>query len=158
MSKYKPSTLDDFEVLNRRREAQRRQLVEQSTPTGSNVYATTEKVQDLDLTGLRDQVDALERDKQDKLTAGDNVQISAANVISATDTTYDDATTSVHGLMSTSDKQKLDQLAVLPVGAMVIMRSQVAPALHGTWTLVTGFHLPMTNVSSTTFYLYERTA
>ena len=65
MSKYKPSTLDDFDVLNRYREQQRRQLVEQSTPTGSNVYATTEKVQDLDLSGLRDQVDALERDKQD---------------------------------------------------------------------------------------------
>ena len=126
MSKYKPSTLDSFDVMRRYRDAQRRQLVEQSAPTGSNVYATTEKVQDLDLDGLRDQVDALERDKQDVLTAGDNIQISAANVISATDTTYNDATQSVHGLMSTSDKTKLDTLSVLPVGAMVIMKTATA--------------------------------
>lgn len=47
------------------------------------------------------------------ITAGDNVTITpdATNdkvTIAATDTTYSDATTSMHGLMSTTDKAKLD--------------------------------------------------
>lgn len=40
--------------------------------------------------------------------AGENIQISAARVISATDTTYSDATTSTAGLMSVADKIKLN--------------------------------------------------
>lgn len=158
MAIYKPSTLDDFDVMRRERDEMRRRITENTAPTGSNVYATTEKVKDFDLTGLQQDVADLQTNKQDKLTAGSNVQISESNVISATDTTYNDATTTTHGLMSTSDKTKLDNLAYLPVGSMVIMRTQTAPALYGTWTLVTGFHLHMTNVSSSTLYLYERTA
>lgn len=47
------------------------------------------------------------------LTAGDNVTLtpnttSDTITIAATDTTYSDATTSTHGLMSTADKTKLD--------------------------------------------------
>lgn len=47
------------------------------------------------------------------LTAGDNVTLtpnttSDSITIAATDTTYSDATTSTHGLMSTADKTKLD--------------------------------------------------
>ena len=159
--KYRPTTLDDFDVLRRAREAQRRDIAGQAAPTGSNVYATTEKLQELDVGTLPDRVSDLEDEmlnKQDILTAGTNVQISAQNVISATDTTYNDATQSTHGLMSTADKTKLDNLAYLPVGSMVIMRTNTAPALYGTWTLVTGLHLHMTNISSTTLYLYERTA
>lgn len=41
-------------------------------------------------------------------TAGTNIQISDENVISATDTTYNAATTTVAGLMSATDKTKLD--------------------------------------------------
>lgn len=48
--------------------------------------------------------------KQDALTAGDNITISGTT-ISATDTTYDDATTSASGLMSAADKTKLDGIA-----------------------------------------------
>ena len=44
------------------------------------------------------------------ITAGDNVTISSGK-ISATDTTYSAATTSVAGLMSASDKTKLDGIA-----------------------------------------------
>ena len=40
--------------------------------------------------------------------AGDNIQISPARVISATDTTYSDATTTTAGLMSVADKIKLN--------------------------------------------------
>lgn len=47
--------------------------------------------------------------KQDSLTAGDNIQITN-NVISATDTTYSPATTSVNGLMSSTDKTKLNSV------------------------------------------------
>lgn len=180
MAKYKPSTLDDFEVMRRSRDSQRRALDASNAPSGSNVYATTEKVQELDLGDLVTRVDDLETGKQDKLTAGANVditsnvisatdttytaganvQISSGNVISATDTTYSNATQSAAGLMSSTDKAKLDGIVddVLPVGSMVIMRTDTAPALTGTWTKVTGFHLHMTNASSTTLYLYERTA
>nr|DAG49725.1 MAG TPA: hypothetical protein [Caudoviricetes sp.] len=45
--------------------------------------------------------------KQDKLTAGTNITIDG-NIISAKDTTYGDATQSAHGLMSVTDKKKLD--------------------------------------------------
>lgn len=45
--------------------------------------------------------------KQNTLTAGNNIQING-NTISATDTTYSDATQSSAGLMSASDKTKLD--------------------------------------------------
>lgn len=48
--------------------------------------------------------------KQNNLTAGTNIQIND-NVISATDTTYSDATTSTHGLMTAADKTKLDGIA-----------------------------------------------
>lgn len=44
---------------------------------------------------------------QDKLTAGSNITIDD-NTISATDTTYSDATTASAGLMSSTDKVKLD--------------------------------------------------
>lgn len=45
--------------------------------------------------------------KQDKLTAGENITIDGTT-ISAKDTTYDVATQSANGLMSSSDKTKLD--------------------------------------------------
>ena len=48
--------------------------------------------------------------KQNKLTAGANVQINN-NTISATDTKYNNATQSTAGLMSASDKTKLDGIA-----------------------------------------------
>lgn len=54
---------------------------------------------------MKDDIDG----KQDELTAGSNVQISN-NVISATDTTYGNATTSEAGLMSAADKAKLDAM------------------------------------------------
>lgn len=186
MAKYRPSTLDDFDVTRRARDEQRRAVDASAMPTGSNVYATTEKVQNLDLGDLVTRVGDLETGKQDKLTAGANVQISSGSVISATDTTYtaganvqisgnneisatdttySNATQSTAGLMSSTDKTKLDGIAAgaqvnepLPVGTMLIMKTNNAPSLTGTWTLVTGFHLPMTNSSSTTYYLFERTA
>ena len=46
-------------------------------------------------------------DKQDKLTAGENITIDGTT-ISAKDTTYDVATQSANGLMSSADKKKLD--------------------------------------------------
>jgi len=44
---------------------------------------------------------------QDKLTAGSNITITGSTV-SATDTTYSDATTASDGLMSSTDKVKLN--------------------------------------------------
>ena len=55
---------------------------------------------------------ALESSKQDKLIAGSNIQIAEdGKTISATDTTYVDATASTSGLMSATDKTKLDGVA-----------------------------------------------
>lgn len=52
--------------------------------------------------------------KQDNLVASSNIQIAAdGKTISATDTTYSNATTSAAGLMSASDKSKLDSLATV---------------------------------------------
>lgn len=45
---------------------------------------------------------------QAKLTAGENISISEDNIINATDTTYDIATTDKSGLLSASDKSKLN--------------------------------------------------
>lgn len=67
-------------------------------------------------------MDAAEPGDSFGLVAGSNVSISADNTtgnitIAATDTTYSDATTTTHGLMSTADKTKLDSLrssAVIP--------------------------------------------
>ena len=54
----------------------------------------------------------MESSKQDKLIAGSNIQIAEdGKTISATDTTYVDATTSTSGLMSATDKTKLDGVA-----------------------------------------------
>lgn len=60
--------------------------------------------------GQDDRLTALETGKQDKLTAGTNVTISGTT-ISAKDTTYNVASTSTNGLMSSSDKSKLDGIA-----------------------------------------------
>lgn len=59
----------------------------------------TDKAVDIDLSG-----------KQDKLTTGTNITITG-NTISAVDTTYSEATTTVAGLMSATDKAKLDAVA-----------------------------------------------
>ncbi len=54
----------------------------------------------------------LESSKQDKLIAGSNIQIAEdGKTISATDTTYNDATTTNSGLMSATDKTKLNGIA-----------------------------------------------
>lgn len=53
--------------------------------------------------------------KQGTLTAGSNITISGST-ISATDTTYSNATTSTAGLMSASDKTKLDSIDAPLVG------------------------------------------
>lgn len=79
-----------------------------------NKFESTDKMNPTTLNGLNDNADkidtalaGLNTNKQNKLTAGTNISISG-NTISATDTTYNDATTTVAGLMSTADKTKLD--------------------------------------------------
>lgn len=59
---------------------------------------------------LMDDVDAKLANKQNTLTAGSNITING-NTISATNTTYGNATTGAAGLMSAVDKQKLDGIA-----------------------------------------------
>lgn len=65
-------------------------------------------------------------DKQGKLTAGVNITISDST-ISAKDTTYEVATTSANGLMSSSDKTKLNGIATnannytLPIATKTVL-------------------------------------
>ena len=63
--------------------------------------------------------------KQDKLTAGANVTIDGAT-ISATDTTYGEASATASGLMSAADKAALDGLAT---GATVPKKAETAGRL-----------------------------
>lgn len=69
--------------------------------------------------------------KQDKLTAGANVSIDGAT-ISATDTTYGEATTAKAGLMSAADKVKLDGLAT---GETVPKKAEAAGKLAAARTV-----------------------
>lgn len=69
--------------------------------------------------------------KQDALTAGANVSIDGAT-ISATDTTYGEATTAKAGLMSAADKVKLDGLAT---GETVPKRAEAAGKLAAARTV-----------------------
>lgn len=61
--------------------------------------------------------------KQDALTAGANINIVGAT-ISATDTTYDEATASSSGLMSAADKATVDGIASGAVPAKVAERAR----------------------------------
>lgn len=57
----------------------------------AQVLKNKEDIEAIDVSGLEDDVEQLQTDvagKQDKLTAGSNISISAENEISATDTTY----------------------------------------------------------------------
>lgn len=65
--------------------------IEYETDNAKNCPATKEEV----------------NSKQDKLTVGDNITINN-NVISAKDTTYSNATTTAAGLMSSTDKKKIN--------------------------------------------------
>lgn len=69
--------------------------------------------------------------KQDALTAGANVSIDGAT-ISATDTTYGEATTAKAGLMSAADKVKLDGLAT---GETVPKKAEAAGKLAAARTV-----------------------
>ena len=69
--------------------------------------------------------------KQDALTAGANVSIDGAT-ISATDTTYGEATTAKAGLMSAADKVRLDGLAT---GATVPKKAETAGKLAAARTV-----------------------
>lgn len=64
----------------------------------------------IDLTDYynKTETDALLDEKQDTLTAGSNITIAQDGTISATDTTYNNATQNDAGLMSAADKTKLD--------------------------------------------------
>ncbi len=73
-------------------------------------FATKQNLEDSDYV-LAQAINHLDTDKQNKLTAGANIAIDASGVISAVDTTYSNATQSEAGLMSATDKTKLDGLS-----------------------------------------------
>jgi len=81
--------------------------------------------------------------KQDTLTAGDNITISGTT-ISAKDTTYSAATTSAAGLMSASDKMKLDGVATGATNTVVAV----------TQDLSSGTNIATINISGTATKLY----
>jgi len=81
--------------------------------------------------------------KQDALTAGDNITISGAK-ISAKDTTYGVATIGTAGLMSASDKMKLDGVATGATNTVVAV----------TQNLSSGTNIATINISGTATKLY----
>ena len=86
--------------------------------------------------------------KQNALTAGANITIETVNdalTISATDTTYSDATQQTHGLMSTADKTKLDGVQT---GATTVSVTQ---------TLASGTKIGTVTVNGTGTDLYCET-
>lgn len=75
--------------------------------------------------------------KQAALTAGENISIETVNgelTISATDTTYSDATQQTHGLMSTADKTKLDGITAAKMQAWDVAEQNV----NADWTAESG--------------------
>lgn len=82
-------------------------------------------------------VDTALNEKQNALTAGDNISIETVNgelTISATDTTYSDATQQTHGLMSTADKTKLDGITTAKMQAWDAAEQNV----NADWTAENG--------------------
>lgn len=88
------------------------------TSNEGNVVVSDYDALDLDKlknvpTDLNSQLTQINTDlsnKQDKLTAGKNIQISNDNVISATDTTYNVVSSSENGLMTPSMLTKLNSI------------------------------------------------
>lgn len=80
-----------------------------------------------------------------ELVAGDNVTLTpdATNdkvTIAATDTTYSDATTSTHGLMSTTDKAKLDGISGSALDIVAGTNVTVTPdTTNGTLTIASSY-------------------
>ena len=70
--------------------------------------------------------------KQDTLTAGANITISN-NTINATDTTYSTATTSADGLMSASDKSKLDKVIGGEYNGKLVRSVTQGPSCFNVW-------------------------
>ncbi len=106
---------------------------DEAKTAASNASAAAGKAED----AARDANTAAEKNakaiegKQDALTAGANVSIDGAT-ISATDTTYGEATTAKAGLMSAADKVKLDGLAT---GETVPKKAETAGKLAAARTV-----------------------
>lgn len=106
---------------------------DEAKTAASNASAAAGKAED----AARDANTAAEKNakaiegKQDALTAGANVSIDGAT-ISATDTTYGEATTAKAGLMSAADKVKLDGLAT---GETVPKKAEAAGKLAAARTV-----------------------
>lgn len=93
-------------------------------------------------TTIKNEISTLKTSKQDKLIAGTNITISN-NTISAkstTSTTYSTATSSADGLMSKTDKSKLDNIfnSIYPVGSIYMSVNSTNPStlFGGTWTRI----------------------
>lgn len=106
---------------------------DEAKTAASNASAAAGKAED----AARDANTAAEKNakaiegKQDALTAGANVSIDGAT-ISATDTTYGEATTAKAGLMSAADKVRLDGLAT---GETVPKKAEAAGKLAAARTV-----------------------
>lgn len=102
-----------------------------------------------DLMNLIDNILTLDNGKQDTLTAGTNVTIDESNVISATDTTYEVATTSANGLMASADKVKLNgKQDPLIAGANVTISGTTISATDTKYTAGTNVTITGTTISA----------
>ena len=86
MSNYKPGTLDSQAVVSRWEKRKKQILKEASIPSGSQVFQTTEKVQDLDLGKFNDRLDRFDeqleqtKDELDSLSHSVDVRFLNAEI------------------------------------------------------------------------------
>lgn len=102
-----------------------------------------------------------------ELVAGSNVTLTADTTndkvtIASTNTTYNNATTSVAGLMSAADKTKLDGIfnLIYPVGSIYMSVNNTNPStlFGGTWVAWGSGKVPVgVNASDTDFNTVEKT-
>lgn len=129
MSKYKPATINDNDVIHRRYEDLRRQVFEANMPSGSQAQATSSRVsgETQDLTEIYNRLSAVEIKAQDALD-----DAAAAEAIAVA--------------------------ARLPVDSVVWMAKKTTPSLFGAWTYLGASNQETTDGDIITLHLYSRTA
>lgn len=129
MSKYKPATINDNDVIHRRYEDLKRQIFEANIPSGSQAQATSSRVSGdtQDLTEIENRLSAVEIKAQDAL---------------------EDA----------ASAEAMAEAAQLPIDSTVFMTKKTKPSLVGTWAYLGAVNEETTDGEIITLHLYNRTA
>lgn len=171
MALYKPTTLNDFDYNARTRAQVRRLARTANIPGRTQTYQTTDKVgaESARIDQAVSDAAAAKVDAEGALLtaqgASDAAVAARASVDALSATVAADYLKASDAASTYATKAALEALdekvgamsTGLPVGAVVIT-SSAAPAMGGTWTEVTAFHIPLSADPTATYHLYERTA